>query len=242
MKWTLTISYWTIAVVFIATIIDNLGYSSWESLFISLSFVPGGLCAVYYFKHYKPNSNTEYLVNTSFVLIGVVLMEIFLFLMSHMAICWHKDTEEYFLCQPEIPMALINPVFVSLIITALAYIYHILAERYSPETSSAREVITFLSDRKTVSLKIEQVLYVESNDTNTIVYTTDGQHFRNRKPISQWEKELGDGFTRTHRSFIVNNNFVTVIGSDIISIGGTSIPVSRKYRQEISTITVFKEK
>ena len=94
--------------------------------------------------------------------------------------------------------------------------------------------ITFYSDRKSVTLQTEQILYVESNDAETWVHTLDGEHYRNKTTISQWEQILEDGFLRTHRSFLVNLNYVTKVDSDAVMLADITIPVSRKYKEVVA--------
>jgi DNA-binding LytR/AlgR family response regulator len=84
-----------------------------------------------------------------------------------------------------------------------------------------------------VTLLTEQILYVESNDAETWVHTLDGERYRNKTNISQWEQILEDDFLRTHRSFLVNINQVTKMETDSIQLGETSIPVSRKYKEVV---------
>ena len=67
------------------------------------------------------------------------------------------------------------------------------------------------------------------------MYTLDGERYRNKTTISQWEQILEDGFLRTHRSFIVNINYVTIAESDAVMLRDITIPVSRKYKEVVAT-------
>lgn len=67
------------------------------------------------------------------------------------------------------------------------------------------------------------------------MYTLDGERYRNKTTISQWEQILEDGFLRTHRSFMVNINHVTKAESDAVMLGEITIPVSRKYKEVVAT-------
>ena len=49
--------------------------------------------------------------------------------------------------------------------------------------------ITFTSDRKPVTLPLEEILYVESNDDIATVIATSGRRFRNKTPISRKYKD-----------------------------------------------------
>ena len=84
-----------------------------------------------------------------------------------------------------------------------------------------------------MTLSIEEILYVESNDDVTIVYATDGRCYRNITPISRWEAILNPHFLRIHRSYLVNKTAVTGVDVDLLYIGETQLPISRKYRDEV---------
>ena len=74
---------------------------------------------------------------------------------------------------------------------------------------------------------------MESNDDATVVYATEGRCFRNITPISRWEAILKPHFIRIHRSYLVNKAVVTGVDVDLLSIGETQLPISRKYREEV---------
>jgi DNA-binding LytR/AlgR family response regulator len=84
---------------------------------------------------------------------------------------------------------------------------------------------------------LSEIIYVESRDTEVWVYATEGRHYRNKTGISQWENLLGEDFIRVHRSFVVMKESI----QDTLSVSltledGTSIPVSRKYREAVSML------
>ena len=64
----------------------------------------------------------------------------------------------------------------------------------------------------------------------------DGQSYRNRTGIGQWEDALGSGFLRVHRAFLVNVSDMVMTAPDAVSVGGQSIPVSRKYRDSVKSL------
>ena len=87
-----------------------------------------------------------------------------------------------------------------------------------------------------VSLKKEDILYVESRDSEVWIVTRDGRQYRNKTGISQWENLLGPRFLRVHRSFLVNISDAALTAPDVISVGKQEIPVSRKYRESVKTV------
>ncbi|MBO7070735.1 MAG: LytTR family transcriptional regulator DNA-binding domain-containing protein, partial [Bacteroidales bacterium] len=91
--------------------------------------------------------------------------------------------------------------------------------------------ITFFSDRKSVTLSLDEIAYIESNDTEVSIVTREGRSYRNKTGISQWENLLGETFVRIHRSYLVNRACITEIGTDTLLAAGTELPISRKYRK-----------
>lgn len=74
---------------------------------------------------------------------------------------------------------------------------------------------------------------MESNDDATVVFATEDRCYRNITPISRWEAILKPRFIRIHRSYLVNKAAVTGVNVDLLYIGKTELPISRKYRDEV---------
>lgn len=94
--------------------------------------------------------------------------------------------------------------------------------------------ITFNSSRKPVSLLLSEIMYVESNDDETIVYATENRKYRNITSISQWERLLGLDFVRIHRSYLVAKMHISKINNgSLILDDGLELPISLKYRDTV---------
>ena len=77
---------------------------------------------------------------------------------------------------------------------------------------------------------------MESNDKEVMIYATEGRHFRNKTGISQWENILGSGFLRIHRSYLVNVDHAELVSPDVVSVIGSQLPVSRKYKKDTAIL------
>ena len=84
-----------------------------------------------------------------------------------------------------------------------------------------------------MTLSLNDILYVESNDDATCIVAFDGRRFKNYTPISQWEATLWPHFIRIHRSFLVNKTAVTKVDVDLLYIGDIQLPISRKYKDTV---------
>ena len=228
MKRLLVISYWVLSVLLVSMIVTSLGYGFLEALLLGTMFLPGALAARYFFPKVDFKDRKSGIRDTVFIVLGILIAEMLLFVIVEYYIDYLRQNQPV----PP-PQILTNPVFITLILTILAtgsYFFETWLDRKRPTPPAP---IKFTSERKPVTLSIEEILYVESNDDVTIVYATDGRCYRNITPISRWEAILNPHFLRIHRSYLVNKTAVTGVDVDLLYIGETQLPISRKYRDEV---------
>ena len=171
--------------------------------------------------------------DTVCIILGVMTMTFLLIYLWQLLFITVIYQEEY--ARWTLPAMLGNPVFVAAVLAILAYGNYLLIKWLNKKHPTERPV-TFTSDYKKVSLKKEDILYVESRDSEVWIHARDGQAYRNKTSISQWENLLGTGFLRIHRSFLVNIADATLTAPDVVSVGSQSIPVSRKYKDSVKTV------
>jgi Response regulator of the LytR/AlgR family len=156
-----------------------------------------------------------------------------LMLLAHYVISVLRFGTQNYYQWPDLPSALQNPVFLSIMIAALSigsvFVDRLLEKRFP----SGPKTITFLSDRKPVTVSHSEIMFVESNDAVTTVHTEDGSDYKNKTPISQWESILGPDFVRIHRAFLVNRSSITEVDKDVLYIGDIELPISRKYKANL---------
>ena len=235
MKRLLVISYWIVSVLLVAMVLVSLGYHFLEALFIGTLFLPGALAAKFFFPKVNFKNRWSGIKDTVFIVMGILVGEILMFLVAHYYISILRVDHWISIDQmPDIPQLLTNPIFIAIILTALAagaYFFESWLDRKRP---SAPGPISFTSDRKTVSLSREEILSVESNDDATVVVATGDRRFKNYTPISQWEANLSPHFIRIHRAFLVNRAAITRVDVDLLYIGDIQLPISRKYKDAVS--------
>ena len=237
MKRLLIISYWVVSILLVAMVLVSLGYHFLEALFIGTLFLPGALAAKFFFPKVNFKNRWSGIKDTVCIVMGILVGEILMFLVAHYYISILRVDHWISIDQmPDIPQLLTNPIFIAIILTALAagaYFFESWLDRKRP---SAPGPISFTSDRKTVSLSREEILYVESNDDATVVVATDGRRFKNYTSISQWEANLSPQFIRIHRAFLVNRAAITRTDVDLLYLGDIQLPISRKYKDAVSGI------
>lgn len=233
MKYLIVIGCWMVELVLLATIIVSMGYRFAQALMLASMFLPVLLAMKYFLAQVKWEQTRKSLMGVVCLFLSFLVAE-YLLLM-----CCHIWVMKYDMMMPSI---LLNPVFLALLLATLFVADTSIGKYLDKRFGKAPRSITFFSDRKNVTLLTEQILYVESNDAETWVHTLDGIRFRNKTSISQWEQILEDGFLRTHRSFLVNQNQISEVNSDAVIAGGVTIPVSRKYKEKVITLVTAIEK
>ncbi len=234
MKNALIISYWVVAILLLASLLASLGYVFTESIFIASLFLPGAMAAKYLYPKVSFIDKKEGVLNALFITAGILITEVLLFIIAHGYLTIVRDGAHWNEW-PDLPSMMCNPIFIATMIAVLSVGNHFYEKWLDKILPTEDKPVTFLSERKPISLMRDEILYIESNDSITMVYATNGRAFRNKTAISQWEDFLGKGFLRIHRSYLVNKNFIDHIESDTVTICGHELPVSRKYKATVSS-------
>ena len=239
MKRLLVISYWIVSTLLVAIILTSFDYKFPEALFVGSMFLPGALAAKFFFPKVNFKDRRAGIRDTAFIVLGILVAEVFLFMIAHSYILIVREGRNgWFLSAEDIPEPLTNPVFIALIITVLAagaYFFETWLEKKRPEEPGP---IKFISGRRPVTLPLDEILYVESNDSVTTVVATGERRFKNKTPISQWEANLQPHFVRIHRSYLVNRKAVTGVDVDILYVGDIQLPISRKYKDRVKDLAI----
>ncbi len=230
----LTVTYWSASVLMISFVLMSLGYCFSDALFVSMSFVPGCLVLRWLLPHVHFTDLRKGIFNIVFVVLAVILTDMLLVIWAH--IMMNGLQASYY---SGFPTLLVNPAFLSLVMIVLTGGDYVLSHYLKSRFRNEPHPVTFTSDYRKVTLDLSEIIYVESRDTEVWVYAADGRHYRNKTGITQWENLLGEDFIRVHRSYVVRKAYIHEVASDCLTLsGGTSIPVSRKYRESVANIRI----
>lgn len=100
------------------------------------------------------------------------------------------------------------------------------------EISSHNERIVVKTGTKIHLINFADIIYIAA-DGDYIAFHTQGSKFLKQQTMKAIEKQLGTGFIRTHRSYIVNTDFIEKIelyskdSYQLLLKTGDKIPVSR---------------
>lgn len=229
-KQLIIVAYWLAAMILTALLLTGLDYDLGHAAVMSLSFLPAAMALSYFLpKVDRTRSRKDQVLDTAFIILGVMAMTFFFIYLMQMLFILVIDRIK---TGWDLPSMLWNPVFVAAVLAILAYGHYLLAKWLDRKYPADRPV-TFYSGYRKVSLKKEDILYIESRDAEVRVFARDGRQYRNWTGISQWENLLGEDFLRIHRSYLVNVRAACVTAPDRVAVGGTGLPVSRKYKESV---------
>jgi len=92
------------------------------------------------------------------------------------------------------------------------------------------------SDKRIEKIELADILYVESVGNYISVYTT-GKKILAYLTLKSLESQLPpDEFIKIHQSFLVNASKIDAIEGNEVKMGGSSLPISRNYREQVMRI------
>ena len=229
------IAYWAAALIIVAMILLSLDYSFAEALFMSSLFLPGVIAAKFFLAQVRKDASSNSAMNAVYIFGAIAVMEFLLIVCGHRLLEYIEKQNPLYL-GIGVADILVNPIFVAVIIFLILAGEHMVLQKYK-DVNEVR-TISFTSDRHKIILNRNEIVYIESNDSEVWVYATEERRFRNKTGITQWENLLGEDFIRVHRSFVVRKESIQETLSDSLTLAdGTSIPVSRKYRETVATLS-----
>lgn len=110
-------------------------------------------------------------------------------------------------------------------------------------SSKAAQKIIIKKNGSYFNLKPENIKHIKSADNYCDIFVVNGDRHMIRKKISKIEIELDKSiFIRTHRSHIVNINYIDAVDmkNSLITINDTNLPLSKKYKFQF--LTLYKSK
>ena len=230
------IAYWTAALIIVAMILLSLDYSFAEALFMSSLFLPGAVAAKFFISQTEMGGSCKSVINAVYIFGAIVVLEFLLIVIGHRLLEYIEEQSPLYL-GIGVADILVNPIFVAVIILLILAGEHLVCQKFK-ETTEVR-TISFTSDRRKIIMNCNEISYIESNDSEVWVVADDGRRFRNKTGISQWENLLGKDFIRVHRSYLVRKELIQETFYDSLTlVDGTTIPVSRKYRDIVASLGV----
>ena len=220
------VAYWCVATVVLALIFVSFDYRFSQALFMASLFLPALLCLRLMLPQVRFTNRWEGVRDVVFILAGAIILTILLLLIANISTLAYSTNLR--------PDSLVNPIFISLLLLAVALPQIWLEKRLSQQAKQTPQEIDFISDRRHVKVMMDDITYVESNDSEVWIHTLSGESHRTKTTITQWSSILDNGnFIRIHRAYIVNRLYITESDSTTIRISDHDLPISRKYRDGV---------
>jgi hypothetical protein len=163
MKTTILIAYWLAAIFLTAVLLMSLDYDLWAAALMSLSFLPAALALSFLLPKVERTVDRKKRVSdTVCIIMGVMVMTfllIYLWQFFFISVVYPDDISRW-----SLPAMLGNPVFVAAVLAILAYGNYLIV-KWLNNKYPAEHPITFTSEYKKVSLRKEDILFVESRDS-----------------------------------------------------------------------------
>ena len=252
--------YWMASLLLLAIVLYSMGYLVTEALLISSSLLPVAIIFRQMMGQVSFAASRQEVVKSFVCILFFVLILAFLAVHVAQAVILHFKNPETYIWHFAVPPMLLNPIFLLSMLTLMIIgdygLGRMLGKRLpeaeetitfasdiqstmpveqqdSRQAESSGEEITFFSNRQSVTLERQEILYVESCDTEVWIHATDGRRFRNKTAISSWGRLLGPEYIRVHRSYLVRLSACTGLEHDNILIGNVRLPISRKYKDMV---------
>lgn len=91
-----------------------------------------------------------------------------------------------------------------------------------------RRTVVFELNGALEQIPADEILYLEALSHTVMLYTSQ-KSYALRQPMRQLEADLGEGFFRCHRSYLVSLRYIRRITRDTVLLeNGQSLPLSRK--------------
>ena len=204
----------------------GLGYLFADALLLGVLFLPGMLTARYFVPQLSFENRRQGILDTVYLALAILGIEYLSLMLGHAVVLGAGEGG--------MPGLLLNPPFILLVLTAFIA-PEIALEKYLERRCPYARSISFVSDRRKITLDPAEISYVESNDSEVWIHTAGDLAYRTKTRISQWETQLDSRFLRIHRSFIVNTARIDRCCPAHVEIGGMTIEISRKYREAAPT-------
>lgn len=83
-------------------------------------------------------------------------------------------------------------------------------------------------------LMLSEVVYATANGRNCLIYTMSGQEIYGRISLTDFLAAVGDRFTPVHRSYAINNDYISRIQKyEVVMMDGSKIPIPAKKYKEV---------
>lgn len=218
------IFFWGATIILLTFAISLCGHEFTQSFALAVALLPAIIAMKYSLQNVSFDDKLEGARNLIFATTGSLLLGWLLIVITYYNFGFFQEAD------------IEKPIASPLLIATFTIIPAIVAWRidyYMESHHSYNDNITFVSDRRNITLDSSTIRFIESNDTEVYIHTSGDESYRTHTRISHWKALLDRRFVRVHRSYIVNINQIKSYDSQRITIADRTIEISRKYRDDV---------
>lgn len=229
--------FWVAVFCFLTLFFGRKWGSYGEAFYFTSMLMPVAVGTSYFFNYFLV---PKYLITQRYWRFGVYtyyLVVVSLFLSAVVALA-------AFVVLADLTFSNMNPVALDIISMGLVIYFIVFLFSFIQLSQSNRSNLTLLEqertknrvetlmvreNRKSVSLALEDICYIESL-SDYVKIVTKTREVLTKEKISKLSEKLPSDFIRIHRSFLVNRAAVDSFGYDHVSLADVKLPVGRKYK------------
>ncbi len=102
-----------------------------------------------------------------------------------------------------------------------------------PQQEKKEPVLYVRSERKTIKINQDKILFIESMNNYIIIHLADSSHIV-YSSLGEFTKKLNQSFLRIHKSFVVNKNHIQSFNKEVVDIGDKQLPIGKTYKEIVS--------
>ena len=167
--------YWVLVMLLLSLILVSFGYGFLQALFMATLLLPGMCCASLLLESFSVAPRRRPVV-VGALACGIVLLEWLLLFFSDTFVRETPGSAGF-------PAIFLNPLFILMLLAAFVAPERLLSRWLHGRLPHARS-LSFISDRRKVTVELDRIVYVESNDDEVFVHAADGSIYRTRMRIS----------------------------------------------------------
>ncbi|MBU3661276.1 MAG: response regulator transcription factor [Flavobacteriales bacterium] len=101
------------------------------------------------------------------------------------------------------------------------------------QNKSPRDYLFIKQKNYFIKLKFEDIIFLKSDHVYLEIYTLQNEKYVVRDTLTDFELKLNDSFSRIHRSYLVNTNYIQKINGVTVSINQQDLPLSKQFRADL---------
>lgn len=240
------IAYW-IVVVFVLTMVFGRSWGNTTAAFFFVSMLlPIVIGTSYFFnyylvpKFYLTKRFTRFAIYTLYTAIISLHLEILVLVLSFVYMV-NLSFEK--ICPNATDVVILAAVlyllvFIGSFILMMRQITEnrqVIQQLLDEKEKMKKAVLEIVSNRKTVRIPFEDVVYIESL-SDYIKITTAKDEYKSKEKISKLAERLPDIFLRIHRSFIINTERIKEQAYDEVLVDDVRLNIGRSYRKAVKEV------